>query len=310
MVVEEGVLRVPNGTYLLNTSGRASPSLREEVSSRVGFDIDRDTLERIVRGLSVSYPKVVDASLTLGLEEIRISNRKPRKSTRPRRGLYIKASTAMEWLDENPEDLEEFMGMILDSGTTDVGVLLELPEVMKKRIAEQLNESFGQDYWDNISETTGGRAEEILQAGLRDGRSIRDMAADIEESLGDDDYARSRSYNIARTESGNALNGARREEMDGLANDVPELKMRATWLSVLGPTTREAHADLDGVPADDDGMWDLNGVIVPWPGHTSLPAKDRCNCQCTITMEMGMQDEEARSLIEEYYARQEQQGEE
>jgi hypothetical protein len=66
-----------------------------------------------------------------------------------------------------------------------------------------------------------------------------------------------------------------------------------SWLSVLGNTTRDAHADLDGVMADADGLWDLNGVKIPWPGHVSLPASDRCNCQCTIVTEFGVGAPEA-----------------
>lgn len=63
--------------------------------------------------------------------------------------------------------------------------------------------------------------------------------------------------------------------------------MKLTWLSVLGTTTRATHAMLDGVPADEDGLWELGGVRVPWPGHWSLEAGERCNCFPAGTLVSG-----------------------
>jgi len=99
--------------------------------------------------------------------------------------------------------------------------------------------------------------------------------------LGGGKYAGLRARNIARTESGNALNGARKAGMDKMMAELgPQMQgvMRPTWLSVLGSTTRDTHANLDGVPADKDGMWTLAGYRIPWPAHVSLPASERCNC--------------------------------
>ena len=84
---------------------------------------------------------------------------------------------------------------------------------------------------------------------------------------------------------------------DEMSGQVP---MAQTWLSVLGDTTRDTHAALDGVPANENGMWDLAGYMVPWPSHTSLPAGERCNCMCTINMEIGMDEGSAQQLRSEY----------
>jgi hypothetical protein len=118
-----------------------------------------------------------------------------------------------------------------------------------------------------------------------------------------DEFYHNRGQNIARTESGNALNGARSAAMDRLQEEVPGLKTKKTWMSVLGTTTRDSHAELDGVPADEDGMWNLAGYDVPWPGHWSLPPSERCNCQCTIVEGWGMGDEAAEQLIADYNER-------
>jgi hypothetical protein len=54
--------------------------------------------------------------------------------------------------------------------------------------------------------------------------------------------------------------------------------MKRAWLSVLGNTTRDTHAALDGVPEDSEGLWNLGGVDIPWPSHVSLPPDERINC--------------------------------
>jgi len=212
-------------------------------------------------------------------------------------------STATQWLTENPGDLAALDELLQTAGVP-IQLLMEYPQWMKEAIAEQLVDTFSQDYWYNISETTGGDAERILREGLEEGWSIRRMATELQQSLGGDAYARTRARNIARTESGHALNGARRAGMDSLVDEIgQQVPMKPTWMSVLGTTTRDSHANLDGVPADSDGMWELAGVRVPWPGHMDLPPSERCNCQCSITMEFGMKENEAQSLIDEYWQR-------
>ncbi len=109
--------------------------------------------------------------------------------------------------------------------------------------------------------------------------------------------------------SANALNGARKGTMDALKADMPPEAadvLIPTWLSALADTTRPEHADLDQVPSDADGLWNLAGFLVPYPGHFSLPAEQRCNCLCTTVLEFGVQSEEARQLLDDYAARQEQ----
>jgi len=223
-------------------------------------------------------------------------------------------STASEWLAERPGALAEFEEMLADSGLP-LDVLTEYPDWMKQSVADRLVETFEQPYWDDIAETFSGDAERWLQAGLRDGLSIRQMAQRMSQDFsgGSYKYAVNRATNIARTEAGHALNAARKDGMNRLMADVqsqldPRMGgvMRPVWLSVLGTTTRDSHADLDGVPADKDGMWELAGYRIPWPGHISLPPSERCNCQCTIGMDYGLRDEHAQELIEGYHRREEQ----
>lgn len=186
-------------------------------------------------------------------------------------------TTATEWLEEHGEDVVQLEEMLADLGLP-VSVFTELPGWMKRDIVSNLRESFDQPYWRDIHLTTAGDAERVLEAGLTEGWSTRRMADEIASAMGGDHYSRIRAMNIARTEAGGALNLARKGTIDRLAEEIPELSIRPSWLSVLGPTTRDTHAILDGVPADEDGMWDVGGFMAPCPRHWSLPAGERCNC--------------------------------
>ena len=53
--------------------------------------------------------------------------------------------------------------------------------------------------------------------------------------------------------------------------------MGVEWLSIRGNTTRESHAELDGVVVPHGGRFNLGGVMIKYPGDIALPAKDRCN---------------------------------
>ncbi len=216
------------------------------------------------------------------------------------------ASTATRWLEDNHADLADLLdeGNLWIDGSLPYRIVTELPPTLKRRIVQDLRESFSQDYWQNIAETTLGDANRILEQGLKEGMSIRDMAAQLKEQLGGDDYARARAYNIARTESGGALNGARKMVADDLGEFLPpdvSKYIRSQWLSVLGTTTRPDHAHLDGVPADKDGMWMLAGYRIPFPGHYSLPPEQRCNCQCSTIQVFGLGEQDAQQYIQEYY---------
>ncbi len=258
---------------------------RKTKSPRLRLD-RREWRERLIDKalpvLAVAMARAkVAAVLTLGVDV-----RKPPKPKRRRklygqagvRSWFTKATSATRWLDEHPEALADLEEAVEAAGVPGFSILTELPTVMKRRIANALTYTFKQDYWDDIAEATEGAAERILRSGLREGWSIRQMARQIEESLGSDEYARARSFNIARTESNWALNKARTDELRALQRDVPEIRVRRVWNSVLGTTTRPEHADLDGVPEDKDGTWELDGTTVACPGDPSLDAGMRCNC--------------------------------
>ena len=205
--------------------------------------------------------------------------------------LLTKASTASRWLaalgDAPPP-----------------GVLAEFPQWMQDAIRRRLKEQMEQDYWRKINDTTRNDIEGFLADGITSGESIRTMAGKITEAF-PGSYSRARATNVARTEAGDSLNAARTESIQQLQEELGEAGRYVvrTWLSVLGNTTRDAHADLDGVPEDENGGWVLNGVWVPWPGHYDLEPGDRANCMCSISTEFGLQDDERAELLGDYNVR-------
>lgn len=219
--------------------------------------------------------------------------------------LYnIKASTATEWLesldDDDAQDLEDVV-FKTPYGNITMKLATDYPEWMKEKIQERLDESFSQPYWKEINDTTAGDINGFLSNALKEGLSIEDMAREMRERYGGDDYPLSRGRNIARTEAGGALNSVRSDAIDGLLEDLGlEDVAKKVWLSVLGNTTRDTHAHLDGVPASEDGTWALGGVRCRWPGDIRLPAGERCQCQCSVYTQLGMQNDEAAELIADY----------
>ena len=209
-------------------------------------------------------------------------------------------TTATEWLHDHPEDLEVLEAAMVEAGVP-IGILTELPPWMQKSIATNLAETYKQPYWRGVSEDTGGWAEQTLNRGLKDGWSINRIAKTMSDAA--PGYSKMRATRVARTESGNALNGARKASQDQLAKEIPEVPMRASWLSVLGNTTRDTHAMLDGVPADAEGMWFLGGISIPWPAHFALPPEERCNCACSTITEFGMDESAALEAIQEHEER-------
>jgi hypothetical protein len=250
--------------------------------------------------LAVGMARSVKALFVL----LGVKTNKADKTKQVEKTIYTKTTTATDWINNNALDAMELDDIVRTMNVNGFDILTEMPHGLKVRIASKLKQSFAQDYWDDINETTGGDASVILRQGLKDGWSIRDMAKELEDSLGSGRYARIRAINIARTESCGALNGARKGVMDDLSDDLGDkVPMKQSWMSVLGTTTRRTHADLDGVPENRKGMWFLAGIEVPYPGHPSLPAGERCMCQCTLGLELGMTENDARPLIQDYWDR-------
>lgn len=70
--IRETILSLPKGTYTRNITGKSAPALTETIQDLLGPMASLDVTERLLRGLSVLYPKQIRVSFTLGLQEIEI----------------------------------------------------------------------------------------------------------------------------------------------------------------------------------------------------------------------------------------------
>ena len=123
-------------------------------------------------------------------------------------GIELDKTTASEWLENTGDELPP-------------GISTELPPWMIDAIEAQLQITFQQPYWQDILATTGSNVEGYLARGLTEGLSISQMAAEMTRAF-PLAYSRKRATMIARTETGNALNGARRLSMDALQEELGE----------------------------------------------------------------------------------------
>lgn len=220
--------------------------------------------------------------------------------------IQNKSVDGSDWIGDDTSDasLDEIVFNFGDA-TISMGFLREYPEWMKREIRSQLKETFEQDYWKEINEQTLKDVELKILEGVFEGKSIADITSALSAYFVDDgEYSLQRARLIARTEIGHVLNAARSMSMDALIQAAgPDVPMKKQWRSVLSITTRDTHANLDGVSANENNRWLLGGVYCRWPGDIVLPAKERCNCQCTVVMAFGLSEEDATRLIESYSER-------
>lgn len=158
--------------------------------------------------------------------------------------------------------------------------IAEYPEWLLVAAFDAIEEAFDQDYWLDIVETTRRDIKRTVEDAVQQGMSARQVASEITDRHGDE-YTTARALNVARTESANSQNAGHKSAMRQIERETG-IQIRSEWLSVLSSTSREEHMDRDGVLSDDEGMFDLAGYRIPYPGHWSLPASQRCNCMCTI----------------------------
>ena len=262
---------------------------------------DQEMVNRVLPVMARQMAQSMFVQMRMSLQDLNVELSKSYYDRLSR----TKASTAVQWLErQGIEDIEDVV-FSTPYGDVSMGITREFPQWMKDKIQDRLNEIFVQDYWTHLNDTTLGDIEEFLRVGLRDGWSIDRMAREMApELIEEGQYALKRGRTIARTESAYVLNSARNDAIDELISDVGDVvPMGKEWMSVLGNTTRDTHADLDGVPADKEGMWTLAGYRVRVPGDIVLPPGERCNCRCSILTSYGLTDSVRDVLIAEYEQR-------
>ena len=122
----------------------------------------------------------------------------------------------------------------------------------------------------------------ILDAGLRDGLSIAQIATNMQRQTLE--YApkveRYRAVRIARTEIVGVSNWATMESVR--ASDSSDQFMKR-WLPALQENTRPEHAAMANQPAIElDEMFSVGGEELAYPADPNGSAANTINCRCTV----------------------------
>ena len=127
----------------------------------------------------------------------------------------------------------------------------------------------------NIADTTRNQVIAAVARGFEEGLGQAGVAGFVMDLV--PQFSRQRASVIARTETHGAANyGAL-----GAAKETG-LDLRKIWIAAEDERTREAHAEADGQTVDIDGMFDIGGAALAYPGDPSGPADQVINCRCTI----------------------------
>ena len=96
-----------------------------------------------------------------------------------------------------------------------------------------------------------------------------------------------KTIRIVKTEADRVQRKARliqTEKAKGAAERLG-MKLKKIWVATKDDRTRDRHAEMDGVEADDDGVFTLpDGVTTDGPGLSGVAEHD-INCRCTVRTE-------------------------
>lgn len=121
------------------------------------------------------------------------------------------------------------------------------------------------------------RIQSVITQGILQGESIPDLTKRLERVTGGDHAAAIRN---ARTMITGAQNAGRIDAMDRAKDmGIPVMKQ---WLATLDDRTRHWHRELDGMKAETDEPFEVEGYKIMFPGDPDADAEMVYNCRCTL----------------------------
>jgi hypothetical protein len=159
--------------------------------------------------------------------------------------------------------------------------VIELPRNIQDTIMNSIDQTLSnlvdQKLWNDVNETTKQKLSFVLQEGMQESDTLKELANRIEREMGAE-WAGARALKVARTESGAALNAGHHAAQ--LELEAEGIAFGQEWLSILDDVTRPDHAELDGVQVKAGEDFDVGGTPSPYPGWYGLPPEQRVNCRC------------------------------
>lgn len=126
----------------------------------------------------------------------------------------------------------------------------------------------------DITNTTLKRVQGVIQQGISEGLSTREIASRIENSNA---INRVRARVIARTEIITASNAGH----DAGAR-ATGLELNKEWITTL-VGARDDHIAVDGQVVAMNEQFIVGGQMAEFPGDPKLTADQACNCRCVLT---------------------------
>ncbi|OXE37561.1 MAG: hypothetical protein CGW95_01195 [Phenylobacterium zucineum] len=127
---------------------------------------------------------------------------------------------------------------------------------------------------ENITESTRRFLQRVLNRGVEEGKSNKEIAKDIRAKMTGPAAAR-RAFTIARTETHTATQKGSYETAAQSGLD-----MEKEWGATEDDRTRLSHSLADGQVVALDELFAVGGVFMAYPGDPTGPAKEVINCRC------------------------------
>lgn len=156
------------------------------------------------------------------------------------------------------------------------GFAIELPPEVVSGIRAAMVELRQETFWQTICQGYKRNLAILIEAGVRDGKSNREIASQIRtETRGA--MGKKRAIAVARTEATGALNRGHLESLNQLAEHDADTKK--VWSTILDDRTRDSHASMSLETRPVNELFSNGGM---YPGDPRLSAAERANCRCCL----------------------------
>lgn len=133
-----------------------------------------------------------------------------------------------------------------------------------------------------VNDTTKAGIRRVIQNGLENGDNLIDIAKALNDKAAP--MSAYRASLIARTETHTSANAGQQAEAESTGMD-----MRKQWLSVRDdrtrgnkPTDQFDHVEMNMQTEDVNGLFDVQGEMLEYPGDPSGHPATICNCRCCV----------------------------
>ncbi len=124
--------------------------------------------------------------------------------------------------------------------------------------------------------------QQFFAFGINDGKTIQELARELQKAINKRNFYRWQALRIARTETTAAANYA-----TTISSSVSGVVQEKVWISARDARTRRPpksnfnHFAMDGVRVDENEPFNVSGEELMYPGDPRGSAGNVINCRCT-----------------------------